>query len=155
MNKVKVRHAIKVIRRSKEDTSVQYVVEYAQSLLEALEEIASPANSLILRDAISLLSRNLTSTIHSRDCSEKLSKLRGLIESIQVPKEVLYAYPVTMQRHFAHYGNNFNYPTGIYKSVVLGACETDDFGCEWQQFTGPKELVDYLRENNIPIKVIQ
>lgn len=156
MNKQKVIKAIAMERARKagklppHSCSPDSEIDWMANAIEALEEIASVKNTGTLYTAMCIASK-----AGQTDVAEEVAKLRALLISIQVPKEVLYAYPVTMQRHFAYYGNNFTHPAGVYKNVELGECEKDDFGCVWQRFTGPKELVEYLRENNIPIKVIE
>lgn len=157
MNRTKVVKAIAMSRAVKAGKipghaySPDSEMDYLYNGVEALEEIASQDNIEALRVAIAVLSRNESAVF-----AEKVAKLRGLLISVQVPKEVVYAYPVTMGRHFAHYSDKWYADNSkVDVEVYLTTNTKDGFGCEWHHFTGPKELVEYLRENNVPIKVIE
>lgn len=152
MNISKVSRAIKVIRNSKQDEHVQDIVKDCQTLLAAIEEIASEDNTETLRLAIDALSYK-----SSDEITTGLSKLLLLLQSVQVPKELVYAYPVTLHLHFIHYRSEWCSKNSRSAAIEtsFGLTIKDGFGCEWRKFTAPKEMVDYLRENNVPIKAIQ
>lgn len=91
-----------------------------------------------------------------------LSRANHLIETmtqLQVPKEVVYAYPSMMNRAFRHYlklylKSDIPHIQDMYYFPV--GEETDDFGCDWKKITlveGAEKFIDFLRENNVPIKV--
>lgn len=155
MNRTKVVKAIAMSRAVKAGKipghaySPDSEMDYLYNAVEALEEIASQDNIDYLRKILAGMGIQKFNT-------EPLGKLIGMMESIQVPKEVVYAYPVTMGRHFAHYSDKWYVDNSkVDMEVYLTTNTKDGFGCEWHHFTGPKELVEYLRENNVPIKVIE
>lgn len=145
MNRTLVVKAIKQCRDAGNELHPNY-----RALTEALEEIASENNIEVLRRAISWMSGQV-----GDKTATDLALIRGMMVSVQVPKESVYAYPVTLQRHFDHYCEAYVKCAPVTIPVKYWSKETDDFGCGWQRFTGPKELVDFLRENNVPIKVCE
>ena len=153
MNKTKVRRVIEVMRIYKKSGELDAVPAMPEDaidcLIEALEEITSEYNCEALRVTITMLSG-----IPSSNLIECLSKLRDNMLAVQVPKEIVYAYPLNMERHFQHYVSIWTNEirSGRIPILVKNKVIGDDFGCKWHHFTGPKELVEFLRENNIPIK---
>lgn len=152
MNRTKVVKAIKDYRNlrsglanSKDLSDIAF-----NALGEALEEIASEANTKALQAAMPAMV--------NPGLNGQLAKLLSALLAVQVPKEVVYAYPITMSRHFSHYRDKYfggHVPNKDDPGIKIYDTEKDDFGCGWTKFTGPKELVEFLRENNIPIKVIE
>lgn len=160
MNRTKVVKAISMHRARKAGKLPPHScmpdseIDYMAHAIEALEEIASEDNVDYLRKILAGMEIQKFNT-------EPLGKLIGMLQSIQVPKEVVYAYPVTMHRHFMHYHDDWlrgciGTGTNPGSSALLPLKDSkDDFGCEWRAFAGSKELVQYLRDNNVPIKVIE
>lgn len=159
MNRTKVVNTIKACRENKAlglNAGIHLSNESSMNLVEALEEIASEKNIEALRRAISWLSGQVCDRT-----AEDLSALHGLLQSIQVPKEVVYAYPVTMSKHFDHFFNEFiggSVANNDDMKITFAGSGRDGFGCEWRAFLCSKqaeEFVKYLRENNVPIKVCE
>ncbi|QZA70421.1 hypothetical protein AH03_4 [Erwinia phage AH03] len=118
-------------------------IDYMAHAVEALVEIASDVN-------IELLTR-----IDERHDCKDLGKFISLLKSVQVPKEVVYAYPVTMVNHFNYYFEDYFKGKHSPCQISDRGRESDGFGCEWRKFTAPKELIEHLRNNNVPIKVCE
>lgn len=156
MNRTKVVKAIKAFRSNSVPYKTDSYMDNASAAIEALEEIASEKNIEALRRAISWLSGQVCDRT-----AEDLSALHGLLQSIQVPKEVVYAYPVTMSKHFDHFFNEFiggSVANNDDIKITFAGSGRDGFGCEWRSFLCSKqaeEFVKYLRENNVPIKVCE
>lgn len=132
---------IKQVIKNVEAGAVNY--SDCRKLANVLNFIASSENIEMLDKAVAFLVN-----YHPNGWAVDLNIFVEKLKSIQVKKKPLYAYPLVMDSHFKNYANEFNW--------ILGAKFKDEFGLEWQQFTGASEtMIEHLRENYIPVKVCE